>query len=1061
MSQNYFTGVFSAQKRGSRGLFVLATTLLASCSGPKSNQSKKPQATFEGLSEPELTQLSSSPQGQQVLVVDSNGDTKIISVTAENIAKIQSELAVDAKQNGIENRTVVLNSVVKIDRELQPENANAGLLFSGKQEFGIEEWLKKFPEADGRGVVAGVVDDGVAPLRSGLLTTTQGQDKVMLSLNNSSLWRVPLEKQSCVRKDVQELSATTNTWRAENSNIPLPAASELTPFYLSNCGTHPQMAMGIQCSKWTEFFPKKTLEAATTPDGVVKFAAAVSKADAETYNVFVDWNADGILAANETTQVKKGAANLLKMESGSTAFVFSWVDAAQSVVSRDALMSPSLCEGGIANTGPELHVRPPESQNTSGSHGEGVASVLAGHALPAASAQAAFDGVAPGARIVDVQLTLDRDIPYSIHSIGQALRMAGLNSDVVNLSYSLYFSTPTSQLSMRRYLDAVLKDMKAAYFFSGGNNGPGRGSMNRRGLYPAFSIVSGAYLNAAMSQSVFGSAMPWGGVVTYSSRGPGADGRIPVDIVSPLAAVTASTADAGFRDFSGTSSASPAMAGFATLLISGVRQAGLEFDREMLKKSILESATLLKDTPAIDQGAGLPNLTRAFELYKKMATEKRLETHPTLNTNSLFIKDKEGKKPFYLPNVVPQFSDKVPESVMANYTEQLKIEVNANWILAPKDMILGRAGESIQVAIDDSKLPEKGEALGEIKFVSVADGSIRAIMPITVLSPDTRNWNSGKRLSIAPASISRFFVAKPAGAKHLLVSAQEDNGNLCGYFQVHGPLGQRLTAIDATLATGFSRRELAFSTPLDGLYEVVLTGMGSHTICPKTQEINLQVQWLGLDLTAEDAVKGINRLTLDVGVQNASALPIEGSFVLEKASEIESFVLNPSIAVKGLYTGKSIKISGGEYWTVDEASMQSQFMGLPSFDLYLQSATIDAQRRRDLSVSLSPGSWTQQPEIFKEKIGTEFTPQLALFEYGSTGSTQGNITLKLRRELATDSYINLNSVHSALVSGYSKIPLTGTVDFEKSVSGVRTFSCLFKPAGFQSKVPCGDMTLAY
>ena len=1061
MSQNYFTGVFSAQKRGSRGLFVLATTLLASCSGPKSNQSKKPQATFEGLSGPELTQLASTPEGQQVLVVDSNGNTKTIAVTPTNIEKVQAELAADAKANGIESRTVVLNSVVKIDRELEPEKPNAGLLFSGKQEFGIDEWLKKFPEADGRGVVAGVVDDGVAPLRSGLLTTSNGLNKVMLSLNNSSLWRVPLEKQSCVRKDVQDLSATLKTWRADSTNIPLPSAENLTPFYLTNCGTHPQMAMGIQCSDWSEFFPKKTLEAATTPDGVVKFAAAVSKSDAETYNVFIDWNADGILTPNETTQVKKGAANLLKMESGATAFVFSWVDAAQSMTSQDALMSPTICDGGIANAVSELHVRPPESQNTSGAHGEGVASVLAGHALPGASAQATFDGVAPGARIVDVQLTLDRDIPYSIQSIGQALRIAGLNSDVVNLSYSLYFSTPASQISMKRYLDAVLKDTKALYFFSGGNNGPGRGSMNRKGLYPTHSVVSGAYLNAAMSQSVFGSAIPWGGVVTYSSRGPGPDGSIPVDVLSPLAATTASTADGGFRDFSGTSSASPAMAGFSSLLLSGIRQAGLEFDREVLKKSIIESAVALKDTPAIDQGAGLPNLTKAFELYKKMTSEKWMETHPTLATGNVFIKDLSGKKPAYLLNITPQFSNSVAESVKANYTEQLKLEANSTWILAPKDLILARTGEGIQVAIDESKLPEKGEALGEIKVISVADGSIRSIIPITVLSPDSKNWSASKRLSIKPATVARFFVTKPTGAKQLLVSAQEDNGNLCGYFQVHGPLGQRLSPIDATLAAGYSRRELAFLAPLDGMYEVVLTGMGSHTICPKTQEVTLQTQWIGLSLTAEDVTKTKNQLTLQLGVQNASAIPIEGSFVVEKASEVEFFTLKPSATIKGFYTGNALKLSGGEFWSVDESALQSQFFGLPSFDLYLKSAVKDADRRRDLSVSLNPGSWTQQPEIFKEKVGTEFTPQLALFEYGSTGSTQGNITLKLRRELATDSYMTLNSVHYSYVSGYSRVAISGPLDFEKSPSGVRTFLCGFKPAGFQTKVPCGDLTLAY
>ena len=683
----------------------------------------------------------------------------MVLADSTSLEKIQLELAEEAAQSGVLRRTLVLNSAVRVERENEPGKANPGLLFSGKEEFGIADWKKRFPLADGRGVIAGVVDDGVAPLRPGLITSSTDLPKVTLTLNSASKWRVPLENLSCTRKDVADLKTKVSNWTSAQGTTLLAPAGDRVPFVLSNCGVHPQMALGMSCSAWSNFLPKKIFDAQTSAEGVTTVPAALAKVGSDKVEVLVDWNADGQVEAGEYVVVEKGQTSQLKMASGATAFEFSWLDVEKSTSVQDSLLAPSLCAGGLAQGVPELHVRPPESQDTSGSHGEGVASVLAGHKIPAAGAQSSFDGVAPGAQIVDVQLSLDPDAPYSIHSIGQALRLAGLNSDVVNLSYSLFFSTPAAQVSMKRYLDAVLKDTPALYFFSGGNNGPGRGSMNRKGLYPTQSVVSGAYLNAKMSQSVFGSALPWGGVVTYSSRGPGPDGSIPVDVISPLAATTTSTADGGFRDFSGTSSASPAMAGFASLLISAVKQESLPVDKMLVRKAIIDSAKMLASEPAIDQGAGLPNLSKAFDLYKDMIQGNRLALAPTLSAGNVYLRDIAGKRPVYTITIAPQFAASVTEAQKANYTEQLRLVPNAAWIQTPKDLVIGRIGETVQISIDETTAPKKGEALGEIKIVSVGTGEIRGVIPVTLLLPDSKAWAANKKINLEPAKVGRFFLA--------------------------------------------------------------------------------------------------------------------------------------------------------------------------------------------------------------------------------------------------------------------------------------------------------------
>ena len=55
-----------------------------------------------------------------------------------------------------------------------------------KKEFGIPDFLKKHPTYDGRGIVGGVIDDGVSPHHSGFQRTTTGERKYIGHFSNST-----------------------------------------------------------------------------------------------------------------------------------------------------------------------------------------------------------------------------------------------------------------------------------------------------------------------------------------------------------------------------------------------------------------------------------------------------------------------------------------------------------------------------------------------------------------------------------------------------------------------------------------------------------------------------------------------------------------------------------------------------------------------------------------------------------------------------------------------------------------------------------------------------------
>ncbi|KAG1681669.1 Membrane-bound transcription factor site-1 protease [Nymphon striatum] len=118
-------------------------------------------------------------------------------------------------------------------------------------------------------------------------------------------------------------------------------------------------------------------------------------------------------------------------------------------------------------------------------------------------------------------------------------------------------------------------------------------------------------------------------IAKFSSRGmttwelPGGYGRVKPDIVSYGTGVRGSKIDGSCRSLSGTSVASPVVAGAVTLLASGVLHRGSVINPASMKQALMASAQRLNSGNIFEQGHGKLDLIKAYHVlnnYKPQAS---------------------------------------------------------------------------------------------------------------------------------------------------------------------------------------------------------------------------------------------------------------------------------------------------------------------------------------------------------------------------------------------------------------------------------------------------------
>lgn len=182
-------------------------------------------------------------------------------------------------------------------------------------------------------------------------------------------------------------------------------------------------------------------------------------------------------------------------------------------------------------------------------HGTHVAGIIA-------SPDEEYRGVAYGADLFDVKV-LDQEGTGSVSDVIAGLEWAvENNADVATLSLGAAVEECDGTSSISEAVDNTVEE-GVTVTVAAGNNGPDSETITAPGCAEK-PITVGSSSNGEISD--------------FSSRGPTADGRVKPDLVAPGEGITSLTSNDGdspqFETLSGTSMATPHVAGVAALLLS-------------------------------------------------------------------------------------------------------------------------------------------------------------------------------------------------------------------------------------------------------------------------------------------------------------------------------------------------------------------------------------------------------------------------------------------------------------------------------------------------------------
>ncbi|UCM90954.1 S8 family serine peptidase [Streptomyces marincola] len=278
-------------------------------------------------------------------------------------------------------------------------------------------------------------------------------------------------------------------------------------------------------------------------------------------------------------------------------------DAAREAGLTGEGVTVAVLDTGIDTTHPDLDDAVTGERDFSGSssgtadvagHGTHVASILAGSGEASDGTHA---GVAPDADLLNGKVLGDDGSGFTSQVIEGMEWATEQGADIVNMSLGGGLSSDGTD-PMSTAVDRLTEETGTLFVVSAGN---------------ARLIEAPA---AAAHALAVGSVDRQDRVSESSGRGPTLDGRLKPDLTAPGEGITAAraegtgeAADGPYTALSGTSVASPHVAGAAALL----QQRHPDWRADRLKGSLMNSALRTPGEAPYAQGAGRVDLTRALE----------------------------------------------------------------------------------------------------------------------------------------------------------------------------------------------------------------------------------------------------------------------------------------------------------------------------------------------------------------------------------------------------------------------------------------------------------------
>src|SRR5438876_2806155 len=442
-------------------------------------------------------------------------------------------------------------------------------------------------------------------------------------------------------------------------------------------------------------------------------------------------------------------------------------------------------------------------------HGTHVAGIAAGHNL---FNVVGFDGVAPGAQLLGLKIANDARGGISVTgSIQHAMEYAARFAEQRNLPLVLNLSWGIgNEPGERAVLDSIVNAFVTAhpgivFAISAGNDGPGLSTVGLPGSAD-LAISVGAALPGIYVPLEQDGAPPVAGDFVGSFSGRGGQFAKP-DLLAPgWAFSTVPSFDTGNEIKAGTSMSAPYVAGLAACLMSALAQEGRRPDGAEVSAALRAAAAGLPGASVLDQGAGVPQLERAYRWLLAGHQGSGYSVRATSGGGSAAFRRDGLAGP---GDTVETFRAR---HVTGLRVARFSLKSDASWLSAPAMLSAGSRETEIPLTYSAPALAAPGVYVGTVTAWNPSDALAGPLFRLVnvVAVPDHLSDNPlfDERRSVGPGQVRRYFLrVAPPGATLVATVTLADSGQQTAKAILYEPNGApfRALARDSIVPLGGSQ----------------------------------------------------------------------------------------------------------------------------------------------------------------------------------------------------------------------------------------------------------------
>ena len=676
-----------------------------------------------------------------------------------------------------------------------------GIFASDVYEFlsttttGAKQFIEKNPDCDGRGVVVFILDTGVDVAVPGLRKTSTGEVKVIDVQDFTGEGDVSLKKAEKKEKDGKTY------WTLKDGDIflanldKLDGVTDKTEFYIGI----------LKESRFKNSEVKDPNNNGKYDDqwAVVVFKRKVKDKDGKEVDrwvYYVDTNMNGDMSdEKEMTDYKVN-------------YDYFYLRGRKNPEKKGDVLPI------------EANIFPEEKKIVfhfdAGAHGTHCAGIATGYMI---NGQKGFNGIAPGAKVISLKIGRSNFAggATTVESMKKAYDyMVKWHKDhpetpvVFSMSYGID-STYPGRADIEKYLDRMFKkNFNIAGSTSNGNSGPG---LNTAGMPAASEMIfaCGALLPKTSADADYSSIISANKMFIFSSRG----GLVPKPDASAPGCAASTVPHWLKRDvMRGTSMASPQAAGVMALILSKAKKVygkDLKYTQGEVKRALMNSATPLKGYTMLDQGRGLINVEKAWEVLDKLLKKKSVLNYYQIRTSSPYYPDGKSYTVYlrsgYIPErpngftftVSPIFKPEVSDNEKMNFFEAYNLVSTAKWLELTRTSVYIKGKTPAKIPVYFNKKYMKKPGLYTARVIAYYKGekkinkNVAFDLWVSVIVPDFADKKGEINIpqtTLKPSEFKRIFFYVPEGSEEFTMSFTVPAGNMGNlYMEIFDPDGHNIT----------------------------------------------------------------------------------------------------------------------------------------------------------------------------------------------------------------------------------------------------------------------------